>query len=143
MTRARSSLYFTVVLGITIYYHKSPMPQDTAIRTRQVMTVSLPPEMLRQVERAMKAENRTRSELIREALRVYFHAPIRYYTPTLAERRAIEQGRAAIRRGDFYTLDEFRAHLADQDPKARAQKRGSSAAKRARASRARARRNDH
>lgn len=110
------------------------------MRRRKVMSVSLPPEMMRAVERAMKTENRTRSELVREALRAYFHAPIRYYTPTPAERRAIERGRAAIRRGDFYTLDEFRAHLADKDSKARPQKRGSSAAKRAPASHAHARR---
>ncbi|MBI1848949.1 MAG: ribbon-helix-helix protein, CopG family [Planctomycetes bacterium] len=113
------------------------------MRRREVMSISLPPEMMREVERAMKSENRTRSELIREALRVYFHSPTRYYTPTLAERRAIERGRAAIRRGDFYTLDELSAHLAGPRKQAGGQKRRTSAARRTRTTARRARRNGH
>ena len=42
------------------------------MRTRQAMSVSLPPEMMAKVERVRKAEHRTRSELVREALRTYF-----------------------------------------------------------------------
>ena len=42
------------------------------MRTRQTMTISLPPAMIREVETVRKVENRTRSELIREALRTYF-----------------------------------------------------------------------
>jgi len=33
--------------------------------------VSLPPQMVRQIERARKSEHRTRSEFVREALRQY------------------------------------------------------------------------
>jgi len=36
------------------------------------MTVSLPPEMLKEVDRVCVHEHRTRSELVREALRQYF-----------------------------------------------------------------------
>jgi metal-responsive CopG/Arc/MetJ family transcriptional regulator len=39
---------------------------------RQTMTISLPPAMIKKVEQVRKAEDRTRSELVREALRRYF-----------------------------------------------------------------------
>jgi Arc/MetJ-type ribon-helix-helix transcriptional regulator len=71
------------------------------------MTVSLPPEMIEEVERVRKAEHRTRSELVREALRTYF-VRARPYAPTAAERREIDKGRAVMRRGDYYSVDEFR-----------------------------------
>jgi Arc/MetJ-type ribon-helix-helix transcriptional regulator len=41
-------------------------------RTTKTITFSLPPDMAEQVEKTMKAEGRTRSELLREALRRYF-----------------------------------------------------------------------
>ncbi len=65
--------------------------------------------MAQQVKEAMLAENRTRSELVREALRTYI--AIRQFpeeTPTPAELRAIRRGRAAYERGDYVTLDELR-----------------------------------
>lgn len=64
--------------------------------------------MAEQVERTMKAEHRTRSELIREALRTYIsirHIPEEI--PTAAELRAIRRGEAAYRRGDYVILDEY------------------------------------
>ena len=78
------------------------------MRTRQTITISLPPAMAEQVEKTMQAENRTRSELVREALRTYI--AIRQFpeeTPTPAELRAIRRGRAAYERGDYVTLDEL------------------------------------
>ncbi|MEW6745767.1 MAG: ribbon-helix-helix protein, CopG family [Planctomycetota bacterium] len=89
---------------------------------RTTITISLPSEMLAAVEEATKVEHRTRSELIREALRVYLNLG-RRYSPTAAELREIAAGRAAIKRGDFYTLDELRTALAGMRPKARRQKR--------------------
>ncbi len=41
-------------------------------RTTDTMTVSLPPAMMEQVDRMCETEHRTRSELVREALRIYF-----------------------------------------------------------------------
>jgi metal-responsive CopG/Arc/MetJ family transcriptional regulator len=41
-------------------------------RTTATFSVSLPPEMMEELEQVRKAERRTRSELIREALRRYF-----------------------------------------------------------------------
>jgi predicted transcriptional regulator len=65
--------------------------------------------MAEQVERTMREEHRTRSELIREALRTYI--AIRQFpeeAPTAAELRALRRGRAAYERGDYTTLDELR-----------------------------------
>jgi metal-responsive CopG/Arc/MetJ family transcriptional regulator len=78
------------------------------MRTRQSITISLPPKMAEQVEETMKVEHRTRSELVREALRTYF--AIRRFpeeTPTAAELRAIRRGEAAYRKGDYVTLEEY------------------------------------
>lgn len=78
------------------------------MRTRQTITISLPPKMAAQVEEVMKVENRTRSELVREALRAYF-AMRRFpeEIPTAAELRSIRRGEAAYRKGDYVTLDEY------------------------------------
>jgi Arc/MetJ-type ribon-helix-helix transcriptional regulator len=92
------------------------------MRTRQTMTVSLPPAMIREVEAVRRTEHRTRSELIREALRTYFNAR-RTYIATPAEIRAIERGRAAFRRGDSITLDDLRTSLGSSGRQAGAKKR--------------------
>jgi CopG family transcriptional regulator / antitoxin EndoAI len=41
------------------------------MRTTRTWTVSLPPNLIRDAERTAKEEDRTKSELVREALRVY------------------------------------------------------------------------
>jgi predicted DNA-binding protein len=41
------------------------------MRTTKTLSVTLPPEMLSRVEALAKKENRTMSELVREALRQY------------------------------------------------------------------------
>jgi predicted transcriptional regulator len=82
------------------------------------MTISLPPEMIQKVEEVRKAEHRTRSELVREALRTYF-VMARPYAPSAAERREIARGRAAMKRGDYYSLDEFRAAVGGTGTKKR------------------------
>ncbi len=95
------------------------------MRTRQTMTVSLPPAMIREVERVRKTEHRTRSELMREALRVYFNRvrALPVYTPTRRELRALEKDRADMRRENSYTLDEFSEWLLGRpDQKARGKK---------------------
>lgn len=38
---------------------------------RKLITISLPPPLLKQAEAVARAENRTKSELVREALRFY------------------------------------------------------------------------
>lgn len=41
------------------------------MRTTKTWTVSLPPGLVREAERTAREEDRTRSELVREALRAY------------------------------------------------------------------------
>lgn len=48
------------------------MPRNPA--QTAVVTVSLPVPMAKQIERARKSAHRTRSEVVREALRYYLHA---------------------------------------------------------------------
>lgn len=84
------------------------------MRTTQTMTVSLPPAMIKEFERVRKAESRTRSELVREALRYYFSMVLRFpaVEATKAELAAIRRGREEIRRGNYVTLDELKRDLA-------------------------------
>jgi CopG family transcriptional regulator/antitoxin EndoAI len=76
------------------------------MRTTETMTVSLPPAMVKQFETVRRAENRTRSELVREALRSYFESRYPAVLPTAAEMAAIRRGRAAFQRGDYSPLNE-------------------------------------
>ena len=59
------------------------------MRETITFTVSFPPAMAEQVERARKAENRTRSELVREALRVYLSRGWSLLNCPLPQRRAL------------------------------------------------------
>jgi predicted transcriptional regulator len=77
------------------------------MRITKTMTISLPPAFAQQFEAVRKAESRTSSELVREALRQYFENRFPTVEPTKDEVRAIKQGRAAIRRGDFITLKDY------------------------------------
>jgi predicted transcriptional regulator len=77
------------------------------MRTTETMTISLPPGMARQLEKVRKQEHRTRSELMREALRRYFDSRVPEVTPTQTELTAIRRGRAAFRRGEYVSLDQL------------------------------------
>ena len=85
------------------------------MRTTKTMTISLPPAMVRQLESVRKREHRTRSELMREALRHYFESRFPEVTPTKAELAAIRKGRAEIRAGRFVTLEQLHNELAATD----------------------------
>jgi predicted transcriptional regulator len=83
-----------------------------AKRTTKTVTISLPPPMVEELDRARQREHRTRSELVREALRQYAAAGERLrripvVDPEPSELEAIERGRAAIERGDYVTLDDL------------------------------------
>ena len=41
------------------------------MRTTKIQTISLPPEMVKQIEKIIKEDGMTKSELFREALREY------------------------------------------------------------------------
>ncbi|MGA3294364.1 MAG: ribbon-helix-helix protein, CopG family [Candidatus Acidiferrales bacterium] len=97
------------------------------------MTISLPPALVRQFERVRKAESRTRSELVREALRVYFERRYGAVEPTRAELAALRRGRAAFRRGDVVSLSRFLDGLERPARRARAKAVSKSPAKRSKA----------
>jgi len=42
------------------------------MRTSKLITISLPPELLKKLEKLARKENRTRSEMVRETIRQYF-----------------------------------------------------------------------
>ena len=81
------------------------------MRTTQTMTISLPPGMVKEFEKVRKAEHRTRSELVREALRYYIESRFPVYKPTKAEIRAMEAGRRDIAKGNFITWEKLRPEL--------------------------------
>lgn len=91
------------------------------MRNREPLTISLPREMADAVRRASRREQRTTSELVREALRRYLGGmPV--VQVTTAEFAAIERGRAEIRRGDVVTLDELRHGVGSRARQARSAK---------------------
>jgi len=72
------------------------------------VTVSLPRELLQAADLAGNARHYSRSELFREALRLYL---LPTYEPTSQEVSAIEEGRAEVERGEFVRWDEFKKDL--------------------------------
>ncbi|MBI2863308.1 MAG: ribbon-helix-helix protein, CopG family [Chloroflexi bacterium] len=65
-------------------------------RSTKTVTVSLPAEMMTQVEEAMAEEGQTRSGLLREALRRYLAArewrKLQAYATTKAKEKGITEG---------------------------------------------------
>lgn len=51
-----------------MYYKEKEGP---VVSTRKLITISLPPNLLKEAKRIAEQENRTKSELLREALRFY------------------------------------------------------------------------
>lgn len=82
------------------------------MRTTDTFTISLSPAMLEQLERVCKQENRTRSELICEALRQYIESRYATEKATKADLAAIRRGRAEIKRGEYITINELHHELA-------------------------------
>lgn len=63
--------------------------------------------MVAEVEKVRRAEHRTRSELIREALRAYIDERYPTDAPSRAERAASAKGREEVRRGKFVTYEQL------------------------------------
>jgi len=70
------------------------------------LSISLPEAMAETVDVAAKREHRTRSELVREALRLYLSGTPTE-EPTSAEAAAMARGGSEIRRGEYVTLDQL------------------------------------
>lgn len=88
-------------------------------RTTATLSISLPPEMAKELTRIQKAEHRTRSELVREALRSYIRqadsrsmseriAALPEEEPAADEKEAVREGRAQLRKGQSVTLASLR-----------------------------------
>jgi CopG family transcriptional regulator/antitoxin EndoAI len=91
-------------------------------RTSATFSVSLPPAMASELERVRRKEHRTRSELVREALRHYIRvadarsvqervASLPEEHPEPEEIAAIEQGNKEFRKGNFIDLSQLRHEL--------------------------------
>ena len=102
-------------------------------RTSATFSVSLPPEMANELERVRRKEHRTRSELVREALRHYMRdAEVRNLKRRIAELpedeataeeiAAIEEGTKEFRAGKFMTFDQLRNDLDNQRQQPRAKR---------------------
>ena len=77
--------------------------------SRQQYIIELPPAIGRRVNRTARKQRRKPSDVAVEAIEQYLTlSRIPEEIPTPAELRAIRRGEAALKRGDFITLDELR-----------------------------------
>jgi len=77
------------------------------LRTTKIQTLSLPPEMVKEIEKLAKEENMTKSELFREALREYLRRKRWEKIREYGARKAAELG---IKEEDVEKMiDEYRA----------------------------------
>ena len=80
------------------------------------VTISLPEELLRKADAAGEREHRTRSELVREALRWYLRiSTLPVSDPTPEEIAAIRAGRAEHARGETLTHADIRSNADLED----------------------------
>ena len=100
------------------------------MRTTQTMTISLPPAMVKEFEKVRKAESRTRSELVREALRRYFDSRFIAVEPSKTELAAIRRGREAFGRGDSLSLNQLLHELEPASHRTRTKRPAQTARKR-------------
>jgi CopG family transcriptional regulator / antitoxin EndoAI len=102
-------------------------------RTSATFSVSLPPAMANELERVRRNEHRTRSELVREALRHYIRVAdarsvqerigkLREAEPEAEEIAAVEQARKEFRKGNFVDLSKLHNELGRHRQQPRAKK---------------------
>ena len=60
-------------------------------RVTKTWTISLPPKMVREAEKIARHENRTKSELIREALRMYLEEKEWQYLYRYGAKKAMDK----------------------------------------------------
>jgi metal-responsive CopG/Arc/MetJ family transcriptional regulator len=79
----------------------------------KMISVSIPEAMLPEIDGAARRERRSRSELVREAVRRYLAAgrtlPLDDAAPDEIE--AVKRGRAQFEQGDFVRLDDLQREL--------------------------------
>ena len=81
----------------------------------KMISVSVPETMLPAIDAAARRAHRSRSELIREALRVYLASDsrrkIKLEEAQPDEVEAVRRGRAEIERGEFVRLEDLQREL--------------------------------
>lgn len=77
----------------------------------KAVCITLPEPMADWVDRAAAKEHRTRSDLVRQALRLYL-ADTPVEEPTPREIAAMKRGKSEIDKGAFVTLEHLRHELA-------------------------------
>ncbi len=76
---------------------------------KEDLSVSLPSKVRAQVDRAAKRGNRSRSEVVRDALNLYFKLHgVAEEEPSTEERKAMAEGERAYEQGEFVSLDAWR-----------------------------------
>jgi predicted transcriptional regulator len=85
-------------------------------RTTKTVTISMPPAMVDDLDRVRQREHRTRSELLREALRQYMATSGEARTIRVAdmqpdEIKAIRQGKRDFARGETVRLEDIQNEL--------------------------------
>jgi len=84
-------------------------------RTAKSVMISLPTDMLEELDRVRKREQRTRSELLREAVSRYLASePMRQIPimdPEPGELEAIERGRVQTARGEYVLLEDLAKNI--------------------------------
>ena len=95
----------------------------TTVKKARRVTVSLPAELIEAADRAGARERRSRSDVVREALRWYLRVQeLPWEDATPEEIEAIEEGRAQIARGEFVTHEDIKHELETALRKAGAKK---------------------
>ena len=84
-------------------------------RSTKTVTITLSPEMVDELDRIRLREQRTRSELLREALRHYMAAGSGRVIPVEDARKdellAMRQGRQDLERGQTVSLEDLQNEL--------------------------------
>ncbi len=79
--------------------------------TSKHLSVALPSELYAEVEAACRRERRSHAAMVREALALYFARRIPVEGPAPDELDAIEEGREALARGGYVSLEEWRREM--------------------------------
>ncbi len=75
------------------------------------ISVTLPPAVARQVQAASKKNRRSQSQLVREAVELYFARQIQVVEPEADEIEAIAIGKRQLAAGEFVSLTELSRDL--------------------------------
>lgn len=78
-------------------------------RTTEILTISLPPKIAKEVSKVARQENKTKSELFRSAFVNYIESKkmIPIVKLTSAEKKSLEKARKEMSQGEYLTLKEL------------------------------------